>query len=120
MSVVRPWVRRCTAAITANSLAIEGAGGLVEQQHWGIFEEGPGQVDSLFFADAQPSGSVTDTRIISLRQLQDERMGLGGVSRGLDLGTSGPVAAKSDVFGDRRRQKQGSCNTHDTCRRRLS
>ena len=62
-------------------------------------------MDSLFFADAQPSGSVTDTRIISLRQLQDERMGLSGVGRGLNLGASGPLSAKFDVFGDRRGQK---------------
>ena len=89
------------------ALAIEGAGGFIEQQHWGIFEEGPGQVNALFFADTQASKSIAHAGVVTLRQAHDELMGLSGVGRGLNLGASGPVAAKSDVFGDRRGQKQG-------------
>ena len=49
------------------ALAIEGTGRFVEQQYWGVFEEGAGQVDALLFTDAQSCGSIADPRIIPLR-----------------------------------------------------
>ena len=64
-------------------------------------------MDSLFFSDTQASRSIAHAGVVTLRQAHDELVGLGGVGRGLDLGASSPFAAKADVFGDRRGQKQG-------------
>ena len=56
-------------------LGVEGTGGLVEQQHAWVHEEGARDGDALLLAAAQPHAPLADERLVTLGKGLDEAVG---------------------------------------------
>src|SRR5687768_11810398 len=56
---------------------VDGTGGLVEQQNAGIADDGSRQRNALPLPSRQPLPSLTDRRVVALRQALDELVSFG-------------------------------------------
>jgi hypothetical protein len=45
------------------ALGVESAGGFVEDQNRSVFENGAGDADALFFAAAEATAAIADSRV---------------------------------------------------------
>ncbi len=68
----------------ALGLRVEGRGGLVENQHWRILEDGAGDRQPLALAAGEPHAAVPDLGVVAERQLADELVGVRGAGRGAE------------------------------------
>src|SRR5271165_3234161 len=59
----------------ALGLVVEGAGGLVEDQHAGTTQQGPGDGEALTLATGEVSSALADDAIMPLWQAADEAVG---------------------------------------------
>ena len=59
---------------------VDSAGGVVEDQNWGIDEQGSGDRDSLTLAARQGVATLADDRVVALGHRHDEVVGVGGPS----------------------------------------
>lgn len=57
---------------------IDAGGGFVEDEDGRVFEEGAGDGDALFFADAEADAALTHVGIEKLGHEADEGVGIGG------------------------------------------
>jgi hypothetical protein len=64
---------------------VHGRGGVVEQQDLRVGQQRAGKRDALALAAGQGESLLADDRVIALRQLLDEPLGLGGPGGGADL-----------------------------------
>ncbi len=82
------------------ALHVDLAGGLVEDQDFGIAEEGAGQRDPLPLAAGEPEAVGADHGPVALGKLGDELVGMGLAGGRLDLLVGGVPAAIADVVED--------------------
>ena len=61
----------------ALALGVERAGGLVEDQDRRVAEDRPGDGEPLALAAGEAHAALSDDRLVPLRQLADEAVGLG-------------------------------------------
>ena len=78
-------------------VAVERAGGFVEDQNRRVPEQCPGNRDPLPLATREPRTPLAQTGVVAVRQLGDEAVGVGGAGRRFDLGLSGVGPAERDV-----------------------
>jgi hypothetical protein len=81
-------------------LGIQGAGGFVEDEDGGIFQDGTGDGKTLTLAAGKGDAAFADKSVITPRLFHDEIMGVGGARGGNDflVGRVGP--ANKDVVAD--------------------
>lgn len=82
------------------ALRVERAGGLVEEQHVGLADEGAGNGHALLLAARERDAAGANVGVVALGQGDDEVVD-GGVSAGLvelGVGDGGVVDAEEDVF----------------------
>ena len=79
---------------------IQGAGGLIQQQHRRIAEHRPGDGQPLQLAAGEVAAPLLHPRLVALRQGFDEAIGVGQPRRRLDLLEAGG-AAEGDGVGHR-------------------
>src|SRR5687767_14300412 len=60
------------------ALAVEVAGGFVENEDPGIGQERPGNCQPLPLPAAEPHAALADERIVAMFQLSNETIGIGG------------------------------------------
>jgi hypothetical protein len=86
------------------ALGVESRGGLVEDQHGWIAEQGPGDGDSLALSPGEAGPIGSEHGVVALGEIADERVrsgGLGGRDHPFALGRD----AVGDVVGDRGREQ---------------
>mmetsp|Transcript_13789 Transcript_13789/g.27276 ORF Transcript_13789/g.27276 Transcript_13789/m.27276 type:complete len:224 (+) Transcript_13789:1653-2324(+) len=59
------------------ALAVEGAGGLIQEQHLGVSDDGSGYGDALLLPPAQLRAALPDLGIILVRQLRHKVVSMG-------------------------------------------
>ncbi len=84
----------------AFGLRIEGAGGLIQYENWGLLENGAGNGNALALAARQCGTSFARKVSVAPRFAHDEGVRLGETCGLLDLGVAGIWAANSNVLGD--------------------
>lgn len=82
------------------TFGIEGTGGFVENEEVGLEENGTGDADALTLPTTEESTAVANGGVVGLGELKDEVVGLGNLSRLLDLLPSGMGSAVGDVVPD--------------------
>ncbi len=81
---------------------VDLAGGFVEQEDFGVAENGAGERDSLPLATGEAAAGGPDERLVAAGQLvEDEAMGVSGASGGFDFGHRRIGFAVADVVLDR-------------------
>ena len=80
---------------------IERRGRLVEQQNWRILQHGARDGEALALAARELHAKLADRRLIALGQIDDEVVGGGGLSGGLDLGVGGARPPVGDIGAHR-------------------
>jgi hypothetical protein len=83
------------------ALGVEGRGGLVEQQHRGVLQQGAGDGDALLLAAGEPRATLAELALVALRQGADELVGLGQPRRAQDVLAARLQPAVADVLGRR-------------------
>ena len=91
---------------------VDGARGLVEDEHRTVLQEGAGQRDALPLASGELRAALTDLGVVAARQAHDELVGVGGVRGGDDLLPCGTRGGVRDVLRDAGR-KQDRFLQHD-------
>src|SRR5207237_634264 len=91
---------------------VDGARGLVEDEHRTVLQEGAGQRDALPLASGELRAALTDLGVVAARQAHDELVGVGGVRGGDDLLPCGTRGGVGDVLRDAGR-KQDRFLQHD-------
>ena len=84
------------------ALAVEVAGGLVEDQDARVGQQRPGDGQPLALAAAEPHAALADERLVAV--VADASMnscGVGGRRRPAAICAGGPAVAVGDVLGDR-------------------
>ena len=82
-------------------LAVEAAGGFVQYQNTRVFENHARQGDALLFAAAQAVAPFPDDGVVTIRQIADEMMNIGGTAGGFQLGLAGVQAGVKQVGANR-------------------
>ena len=99
---VRPRSRRGEALLDQPlALAVEVAGGLVEDEDPGVGQHGAGDGQALALAAAEPHAALADQGVVAVGQAVDELGGVGGLGGVGDRASGGPAVAVGDVLGDR-------------------
>ena len=80
---------------------VHGCGGLIEDQHRWIFEDGAGQGDPLALTAREPLAPFAHHRVEAVRQGLDEGGRFRQLGRPFDRQAGGLKAAVGDVFGHR-------------------
>ena len=65
---------------------VHAGGGFVEDEDGAVFEQGAGDADSLFFADAELDAAFADLGVVAVGELGDEWMAVGGFGGGEQFG----------------------------------
>ena len=91
----------------ALGLAVEGGGGFVEEEDFGIGEDGPGDGDALALAAGEFGAAGADEGLVAFREVGDEFVGVGLGGGGFDFLCGGAGFAVGDVFVD------GAAEEHD-------
>ena len=87
-------------------LGVEGGGGLVEDEHRGVAQQGPGDGDPLALPTRQRRPPLAQHRVVALGQGGDELVDVGRLGRGLDLRGRGAGASVGDVVGHRHGEQE--------------
>ncbi len=89
------------------ALCVEGAGGFIQQQDRRIHQQRPGNRQALPLPTGKPDAALTQGRLVALRQLPDEFIGIGTAGGCLDFrqGCLGPAIA--DVGLHRATEQRG-------------
>ena len=66
-------------------LCVQGAGGLVQDEHGGVLEQRPGDGDPLPLPAAHRHAALAQDGVVSLGEGGDEAVGVGGLGRFVDL-----------------------------------
>ena len=93
-------------------LGIERAGGLVEEQDGGVFEQRAGDAEPLLLPAGEHAAFVADDRLVALLLREDELVGVGQFRRRLDLRARGVEPAVADVREDGVVEKEGVLIDH--------
>ena len=72
-------------------------GGVVEDQHAGVGEDGPGQGDALTLTTRQRKSPLADDRLVALGHRGDELVGAGQMGRPLNIGLGCVGIGEGDV-----------------------
>ena len=80
--------------------AVECAGGFIEDQDWGIFEQSTGDSDALLFATRQFQPAFADLCGIAFWQRSDEVVDRCAACRSLDFLLPGTLTAIADIVTD--------------------
>ena len=80
---------------------VDRRGGVVEDQHPGVGQDGPGDGDALALAARQREAPLADLGAVALGQRRDELVGAGEAGRPLDVDLVGVGVGEGDVGGDR-------------------
>ena len=81
-------------------LRVNGARGLVENEHRTVLQEGAGEGDTLSLAPGELRAALPDVRVVASWQPHDELVRVGGVCRGDDLLSARAGRGIGDVFSD--------------------
>lgn len=65
---------------------VHAGGGFVKDENGAVFEQGAGDADSLFFADAELNAAFADLGIVAFGELGDEGGAVGGSGGGEQFG----------------------------------
>ena len=96
----------------ALGLHVERARGLVEDEDRRIAQQRPRDRDALALPAAEPGAALAQQRVVALRELDDEVMGVRGAGRGLDL-VPGEVGAAVGDVGEHRVVQEDRLLRHD-------
>ena len=81
-------------------LAVEGGGGLVEQEDGAVADHDAGDADALALASGEGGAALADQRVVAEGHAGDELVGVGESGGGDDLFFGGGRAAEGDVLVD--------------------
>src|SRR5580658_6763608 len=84
----------------------------VKNQYRRVLQQSPRDAHSLFFADAEFDPAFADARIVTLRQLDDEIVAVGGARRGQKLLLARVEAPVKNIFSDRAVEQEGFLADH--------
>ena len=87
--------------------SIQTGGWLVQNQDWSVVENRAGDGNALALAAGKRDAALADHRVVALRHLLDELVGIGQFRGANDFPARGIRLAVSDVFPDRRTKQQG-------------
>ena len=82
-------------------LHVQAGGGLIQQHHRRVLQQGPGDGDPLPLPAGEGGTVLPDHRLIALGQLADELVALGGLGGFQHLLIGGAPAAQADVLHHR-------------------
>ena len=100
-STVRPWVSAATASVIAGRVvAVQGGGGLVEDDDRRVFQYGAGDGDALALTAGQCETGFADLGVPPLGSAVDDLVDAGGQGGGADLLTRGVWPGEADVVFD--------------------
>ena len=83
------------------ALCIQCASGLIQQQHWRIGQQRPGDGKTLLLATGQPQAGISEQRAVALWEALDEIMGMGDFRSPFDILLAGIRPGVTDVVGHR-------------------
>ena len=81
-------------------LVVERGGGLVEDEDGRVLEDGAGDGHALSLATGEPRTAIADDRLVAVRQLADEVVGVGRPCGCLQLLVARVESAVADVLLD--------------------
>src|SRR5699024_2677801 len=81
-------------------LGIDGAGGVVQNQDLGLFQQGAGDAQALFLAAGNIGAALLDPGVVLIRELLDKFVGLGQLAGFQDLVIGGVRVAPAQVVLD--------------------
>ena len=79
---------------------VHGGGGFVEQEDGGVFEQGAGDGEALFFAAGEFDAAFADVGVELVGEFADEAFGVGGGEGGPEFGVGGVAFGEQEVFAD--------------------
>ena len=82
-------------------VVVERGGGLVEQQQRGIFQQGAGDGEPLFFAAGEAAAALAGDGVEAVGTGADEVGGVGGFEGGPDFLVGGVVFGEQEIFAQR-------------------
>ncbi len=82
------------------ALGVQRTGGFVEDQDFGIGEDGAGDGDALLLAAGEFVAAFADDGFVAFVELQDEVVGIGFLGGCLDFRAGGVAFSVGDVVGD--------------------
>src|SRR6266542_3898585 len=88
-------------------LHVHGAGGLVEDEHRRVLQEGAGERDALALAAREAESPLANLGVVALRQPGDELVGVGPPGGVHDFALARPGPRVGDVLGDAGREEHG-------------
>mmetsp|Transcript_10713 Transcript_10713/g.25405 ORF Transcript_10713/g.25405 Transcript_10713/m.25405 type:complete len:494 (-) Transcript_10713:604-2085(-) len=89
------------------ALRVQGRGRLVEEEHLGVLEDGPGDCHALLLPARQLHPALADGGLVAGRELQDEGVGVRRLGGTPDLRLGGARPAVGDVLVDGRGEQGG-------------
>ena len=89
------------------AVAVEGAGGLVEDENGGVAEEGAGEGEALFLSARETRAAFADEGFVASGKTEDKLVRVGGAGGGLDLGAGSFGARDEEIVVDRVVEKDG-------------
>src|SRR4051794_14341978 len=78
---------------------IDGTGRLVEDKHWGVFQECASNGDALTFAAGETNSFIADSGVVALGKRHDEVVRIGGSGGFDDLGAARVWTRIGDIGG---------------------
>ena len=98
--VVRPAITSARAPADLVLLGrVDRGGGVVEDEHPRVGQDGPGDGQALTLAPREREAPLADDGVVALGQLTDELVGAGQAGRSLDLALVGVPVGEGDVGG---------------------
>src|SRR5690606_23966727 len=82
------------------ALAVEGAGGFVEDEDGRVLEKGAGDGDALALSAGKAGSAFADEGLVAVGKVSDELVDVGLLRGGAHLGVGGVGTAEADVFGE--------------------
>ena len=86
---------------------IDGSGGFVEEEDGGIFEEGAGDGEALFFSAGEFHAAFADVRVEAFGEVADEIGGAGGFEGGPEFFIGGVAFGEDEIFADAVIEEEG-------------
>ena len=101
-------------------LGVNRAGGVVQDEDLGLFEQGPGNAKALLLAAGYIGSALLDPGVVLIRKLLDKFVGLGQLTGLYELLVRGVRIAPAQVVLDGSGEKNIFWRTTDTWLRRAS
>src|SRR2546428_12194289 len=93
-------------------LVIDGARRLVQDEHWAVLQEGPGNGDALALAAREWDAALAHLGVIGPREPDDELVGVRRLRRRDQVALVGTRPGVSDVLGDAGREEHRVLRYH--------